>query len=415
MSAQRFLERFGVDFFTFLLHRIVGTINSCSLYFAAGSTFEVDKTNLGPKSPSVDASGDSAHAHSSHIEAIQEYRMSHSDGHTGVAIITSEPLTNARADWVPVPENHIIIATSDNQVCLSALKSRGTLMWKWHLPEQLGRFLQATTFFSLLVCCSAQVLLSPLANEHFECLGASDAIRECHDALEMLGQDELPQPVGSSRHLDGAGANQLALASLHGSKLSCSSGSCGHGSSPASFDPLTHALSHTTTAKKQMSSPLQPSHDVPSPLHTTTPAGVAAAVLSPEAVANSAGHLVSSSDFVLSLNVEGTGAKVTSLPGAKTGNVAASASSAAEIPVTLAVTGGLRSPTNSRRQREMSLSAIVVSKKLNLIFTADANAKGRIHIWDVNMWSLLSTAKNFDSCIMCLCVDDEHSLLYVFV
>lgn len=99
---------------------ILGTINSCSLYFAAGSTFEVDKTTLTPTSTSVDTSGDGAHAHSSHIEAIQEYRMSHSDGHTGVAIITSEPLTNARADWVPVPENHIIIATSDNQVCSGA-------------------------------------------------------------------------------------------------------------------------------------------------------------------------------------------------------------------------------------------------------------------------------------------------------
>lgn len=260
------------------------------------------------------------------------------------------------------------------------------------------------------------MLLSPLANEHFECLGASDAIRECHDALEMLGQDELPQHVGSSRHLDGAAANQLALAPLNGSKLGCSSGGCGHGSYPASFDPLTHALSHATATKKQMSSPLlQTSHDVPSPPHGTTPAGVAAAVLSPEAVANSAGHLVSSSDFVLSLNVEGTGAKVTSLPGAATENLAAGGSrSSAQVPSTLAVAhGDLRSPANSRRQREMSLSAIVVSKKLNLIFTADANAKGRIHIWDVNMWSLLSTAKNFDSCIMCLCVDDEHSLLYV--
>ena len=127
---------------------VAGTATSCSLYFAAGSRFEVDKGSVSAPQPKTHSSPGGAgkpHSLSDHIETLQEYRMSHADGHNGVVIITSEPLTTARADWVPVPENHIIVATPDKQV-----------------------------------------ILSPLKSKHFQCLGAEQAIQESRDSLEML-------------------------------------------------------------------------------------------------------------------------------------------------------------------------------------------------------------------------------------
>ena len=45
--------------------------------------------------------------------------------------------------------------------------------------------------------------------------------------------------------------------------------------------------------------------------------------------------------------------------------------------------GGLRSVANSSRIE--SMSSIVVSRKLNLVFTADSSARGKIYAWDVEM------------------------------
>ena len=53
------------------------------------------------------------------IDKVREYRILHEDKRDDMVIVTSEPLTDVRADWVPVPHNHIIIVTPHRQVLIA--------------------------------------------------------------------------------------------------------------------------------------------------------------------------------------------------------------------------------------------------------------------------------------------------------
>ncbi|EKX53757.1 hypothetical protein GUITHDRAFT_64281, partial [Guillardia theta CCMP2712] len=81
-------------------------VPAASLYFSSGTSFEPSLTPAeapdmpeGKKCPAVMQ------------EPLREYRMVHEDRRDDVVIITSEPLTNVRADWIPVPKNHIVLVT----------------------------------------------------------------------------------------------------------------------------------------------------------------------------------------------------------------------------------------------------------------------------------------------------------------
>lgn len=68
-----------------------------SLYFASGNQFECVDTEAGC------------------------YRMVHADRRTNLAIVASEPLTRDPNDWVPVPQNHVIVITDDMQILMSPI------------------------------------------------------------------------------------------------------------------------------------------------------------------------------------------------------------------------------------------------------------------------------------------------------
>mgnify|MGYP000108743085 FL=1 len=324
---------------------VTGSINSCSLYFAAGSSFEVDKANshevVNPDCPS----GACAHAESGHMEKIQEYRMSHSDGHNGVVIITSEPLTNARADWVPVPENHIIVATSDKQV-----------------------------------------LLSPLPSQHFQCLGAEDAIRESCIALEMMGHDGTNSGVesyfrGKHVHKDTDGSTGH-------------SPSCGHGGGGLESAEPSRVKS-TNNATRSSSEPRSQFEDM---------------------VPGMNDNEIFTTDYVLSLSLAEAKTDITKLATSFHDFSQVMLSDELRRSSSFDIAGGSSGTQRSRTpvsQFDASIASIVVSKRSNLIFAADSTARGHIFVWDLEMWSLVSTSRKFDSCIMCMSVDDEHSLLYI--
>ena len=50
---------------------------------------------------------------------VREYRIRHEDKRDDMVIVTSEPLTDVKADWIPVPHNHLLVVTSLRQVLLA--------------------------------------------------------------------------------------------------------------------------------------------------------------------------------------------------------------------------------------------------------------------------------------------------------
>ena len=50
---------------------------------------------------------------------MREYRIRHEDKRDDMVIVTSEPLTDVKADWIPVPHNHLLVVTSLRQVLLA--------------------------------------------------------------------------------------------------------------------------------------------------------------------------------------------------------------------------------------------------------------------------------------------------------
>ena len=49
------------------------------------------------------------------------YRMRPAERHPNAVIIASEPLTENRSDWTPVPENHVVLVTPEMRVRMSAI------------------------------------------------------------------------------------------------------------------------------------------------------------------------------------------------------------------------------------------------------------------------------------------------------
>lgn len=70
-----------------------------SLYYACGNSYQSDGTAPG------------------------NFAMMHTDRRPTLAIISSEPLTESRADWVPVPRNFCIVITKSIHILLSPVRS----------------------------------------------------------------------------------------------------------------------------------------------------------------------------------------------------------------------------------------------------------------------------------------------------
>eukprot|EP00923_Selenidium_pygospionis_P010710 GHVN01018736.1.p1 GENE.GHVN01018736.1~~GHVN01018736.1.p1 ORF type:complete len:409 (-),score=95.24 GHVN01018736.1:26-1252(-) len=77
-------------------------VQSASLYYATGTQWR----RSGVSGVRVSEVGEGGRVRGG------EYKMSHKDKRNEIVIITSEPLTEADEEWVPVPHNHIIVVTS---------------------------------------------------------------------------------------------------------------------------------------------------------------------------------------------------------------------------------------------------------------------------------------------------------------
>eukprot|EP01053_Blabericola_migrator_P008995 Blabericola_migrator_1__8994@NODE_478_length_8196_cov_107_510026_g372_i0_p1_GENE_NODE_478_length_8196_cov_107_510026_g372_i0NODE_478_length_8196_cov_107_510026_g372_i0_p1_ORF_typecomplete_len1542_score239_03GATase_4/PF13230_6/4_4e41GATase_4/PF13230_6/1_8e03Peptidase_M20/PF01546_28/1_6e34WD40/PF00400_32/0_54WD40/PF00400_32/0_12WD40/PF00400_32/4e07WD40/PF00400_32/2_8M20_dimer/PF07687_14/1_5e13GATase_6/PF13522_6/8_1e12WD40_like/PF17005_5/4_2e02WD40_like/PF17005_5/8e09ANAPC4_WD40/PF12894_7/7_2ANAPC4 len=84
-----------------LIQRRPDRSQSLSLYFATGTRWVRDGQN--------------------------DFKMVHKDKRNHVCIVTSEPLTEVREEWVPVPHNHLIVVTSRCDVLLQPLTP--CLLW----------------------------------------------------------------------------------------------------------------------------------------------------------------------------------------------------------------------------------------------------------------------------------------------
>lgn len=73
-----------------------------SLYYACGNSYQSDGTAPG------------------------NFAMMHTDRRPTLAIISSEPLTESRADWVPVPRNFCVVITKSMHILLSPVRERPT-------------------------------------------------------------------------------------------------------------------------------------------------------------------------------------------------------------------------------------------------------------------------------------------------
>jgi predicted glutamine amidotransferase len=81
---------------------------AASLYFACGTNFSAN--NNGAEGGSKDG---------------LDYRIVHSNRQNSLAIVTSEPLTGRSADWLAVPENHVLIIDSEQHILLAPVRGGG--------------------------------------------------------------------------------------------------------------------------------------------------------------------------------------------------------------------------------------------------------------------------------------------------
>jgi len=73
---------------------------AATLYFASGTRFEAEE---GPGT----------------AEGVKRYHVLREDVRDEVVIVTSEPLTEKRADWISIPSNHILLVTPSKNILLS--------------------------------------------------------------------------------------------------------------------------------------------------------------------------------------------------------------------------------------------------------------------------------------------------------
>ena len=258
---------------------------------------------------------------------------------------------------------------------------------------------------------SMKVLLSPLPASQSECLGAPSAIRESHDALEMLGHDRVARQK-SWRRLELLHALKPREGSNHPSSFAGHSPACSHGddgTAPEHKHVLAHsrsAVAAAGAAQKQQSSA---GGETVFAAASSTTAGHGGHPHDHHLADYLSTRTVHASDFVLSL----ASTMATALAADGGATPATATTTGAGQAKTSSLLSAIAAPTTQRLSDDQSMAAIVVSQTLNVVFSADASAQGRIYVWDINMWSLLFVSEPFDSCIMCLCVDDEHSLLCV--
>lgn len=98
---------------------------AASLYFGAGSRFEPEEETRRQPSNSLTMESDGCNAASCGSDcskaAIRRYRMARTDVRDELVIITSEPLTERRADWISIPQNHLVLVSPSKNVLLSPI------------------------------------------------------------------------------------------------------------------------------------------------------------------------------------------------------------------------------------------------------------------------------------------------------
>jgi len=99
---------------------VAATARAASLYFSSGSSFEpeqcdVDCPNVQKEKSACTGCGNDP------TDPIRSYRMVRKDLRDEVVIVTSEPLTESSADWVPIPTNHILLVSNAKTVLASPI------------------------------------------------------------------------------------------------------------------------------------------------------------------------------------------------------------------------------------------------------------------------------------------------------
>lgn len=89
---------------------------AASLYYSSGSSFE---PSLAGEEPEPEVADSDKGCPKVFVDKVREYRIVHEDKRDNMVIVTSEPLTDVRADWIAVPHNHVILVTPQRHVLIA--------------------------------------------------------------------------------------------------------------------------------------------------------------------------------------------------------------------------------------------------------------------------------------------------------
>jgi hypothetical protein len=100
-------------------------VPAASLYFSSGTSFEpVTTSKPSPQETGGCGGGGCGGGGGGGNNGEMPYRMVHNDRRDEVVIITSEPLTDVRSDWVQVPNNHLVLVTPQKQVLMAPVYAK---------------------------------------------------------------------------------------------------------------------------------------------------------------------------------------------------------------------------------------------------------------------------------------------------
>ncbi|GBG24052.1 Cys-Gly metallodipeptidase dug1 [Hondaea fermentalgiana] len=93
---------------------------AASLYFASGSRFEPEGASDQGQESAGEETGGSCGGGGGASE-LRRYRMARTDVRDELVIVTSEPLTERRADWISIPTNHLLLVSPSKNLLLSPI------------------------------------------------------------------------------------------------------------------------------------------------------------------------------------------------------------------------------------------------------------------------------------------------------
>ncbi|KNC84754.1 hypothetical protein SARC_03045 [Sphaeroforma arctica JP610] len=147
-------------------------------------------------------------------ETPGEYRMKHGGGAKNCAIVSSEPLTDDNADWMPIPRNYVVLITEDINVLMAPIVIQGLDTWvckeKHKISADLSRCLERLNNRSNY---GKGESLSQVVSQNVTSLIADSAQRQLISRMEK--QEASNVHSGNSKHsLDEINTNFISMKSL---------------------------------------------------------------------------------------------------------------------------------------------------------------------------------------------------------